>query len=257
MLPSGAYISGSGPAIVFLHSSLSSSRQWQPLVKVLENKFTCINIDILGYGTAEAVADPENYDFSVETARINEVIEQTIGDAPYHLVGHSCGGAIALKLAVEAPTRLLSVSLFEPVAFHLLPTDSEERKISDEFAAHVSVSDNAKAAEYFTDFWNRKGFYLSLPEKMQALMAKDMPKVNLDFKGLISERYTLQDVANIKAPFLLMTGKYSQAISHKLVELIAGSVEHCRVESIPAGHMAPVSHAELVLPRFAEFITQN
>ncbi|REL32260.1 alpha/beta fold hydrolase [Thalassotalea euphylliae] len=253
----GIYVSGTGPAIVFLHSSLSSSRQWLPLVKQLENHFTCINVDILGYGGADRVSDPENYSFDVEIARIKQALAAVIGNGSYHLVGHSCGGAIALKLAVEAPQRVLSLSLFEPVAFNLLPAGSELRNVADEFANRVDIEDKFKAAEVFTDFWNMKGFFQSLPDKMQALMANDMAKVTLDFKGLISASYSLANVAEIKAPTLFLTGKYSPQLSHSLAETIIGSLPNVKSVEVEAGHMAPVSHGKLVLPIIADFIQQH
>lgn len=257
MLAKGIYVSGTGPAIVFLHSSLSSSRQWQPLVKQLENQYTCINIDMLGYGAADNVSDPENYSFDVEIARINQALSTVVGDGGYHLVGHSCGGALALKLAVEAPERVLSLSLFEPVAFHLLPKGSDQRDVADEFATRVDIEDKFKAAEVFTDFWNMKGFFKALPPKMQALMANDMVKVALDFKGLISPIYTLTDVAALHAPTLFLTGKYSPQLSHNLAETIIGCLPDVKNVEVDAGHMAPVSHGELVLPIIADFIQQQ
>ena len=66
ILPSGVYITGQGPAIVFLHSSLSSAKQWSPLIQKLKDRFTCINIDILGYGNADNVSDKGNYSFEAE-----------------------------------------------------------------------------------------------------------------------------------------------------------------------------------------------
>ena len=257
MLSKGIFVSGSGPAVVFLHSSLSSSRQWQPLVAQLEGDFTCINIDILGYGAADKVADPDNYNFTVEAERINQAINTAIGDQPYHLVGHSCGGAIALKLAVEAPHRLLSLSLFEPVAFHLLPLGTEERAMADAFGQQVARVDNYKAAEMFTELWNRPGFFKALPPKMQASMANDMTKVVLDFKGLTSEQYTVADLGAIKAPSLFLTGKYSPALSHHLAEQIISGLAQVKSVEILAGHMAPISDSGLVLPLIKEFIEQH
>jgi len=74
-LPKGVYISGQGTPVVLLHSSLSSARQWLPLVKLLEPYFLVINIDILGYGNADKVTEPRNYNFDVEIDRFEYIIE--------------------------------------------------------------------------------------------------------------------------------------------------------------------------------------
>ena len=251
---SGIHVCGHGPGIVLLHSSLSSAKQWLPLVLQMKEYFTCINIDILGYGQAPKVTDLEHYNFDVELMRIRTAIEHYLGAQAYHLVGHSCGGAIALKLAVEAPDKLFSLSLFEPVAFHLLAPGSENRLIAERFSDEVADKDNYAAATIFTDFWNQQGFFNAQPKKMQQLMAADMPKVNLDFKGLISEKYTVQDLAKISAKSLLMTGKDSPDLGHYLADKIAQGLVNVKQQCFDGGHMAPISHAQQVQSAIADFI---
>ena len=250
----GVYVSGQGPAVVLLHSSLSSARQWQPLVNELKTAYTVINFDILGYGKADKVIDEKNYNFDVEITRIKHVLDKVIGEQPYHLVGHSCGGAIALKLAVQAPKKLLSVALYEPVAFHFLAKGSPQRQQADAFKTQVFIDDKYKAAEIFTNFWNKPGFFNALPKKIQDSMAADIGKVNLDFKGLISEVYTLADLSNITCPSLLMAGTDSPALSRHLADVIVDALPNVKLQAFNAGHMAPVSHGEQIHPAIAAFI---
>ncbi|WP_083690135.1 alpha/beta fold hydrolase [Colwellia sp. UCD-KL20] len=253
-LPLGIHVLGRGPAVILLHSSLSSSKQWLPLVECLKTRFKVINIDILGYGAAEAVAEPQSYNFSIEIERIQEALQQVIPNEAYHIVGHSCGGALALKLAVENPSHVLSLSLYEPVAFHLLPQGSEARIAANKFAQEVNIGDLYLAAEKFTDFWNAKGFFRKLPERMQQLMAKDMEKVNLDFIGLTAETYGSDDINKIKSPVMMMTGNQSPQLSKTLAALIVTSLDNVKEVSFEAGHMGPVSHASTIQPKIAEFI---
>lgn len=253
----GIHVVGEGPAVVLFHSSLSSAKQWLPLVDMLKLHYKVINIDILGYGEADDVIDETSYNFNIELERVNEALLSIIGEKPFHLVGHSCGGAIALKLAVENPEKILSMSLYEPVAFHLLPDDSEAKKLSDSFAKQINSNDPYLAAEKFTDFWNQKGFFHSLPQKVQSSMAKGMTKVNLDFIGLTSETYTLTDMKYIQAPVLIMVGENTQNLSKILSKLIASPFELIKSLNFPSGHMGPISHAHIIQPSIAEFIYDN
>ena len=50
--------------------------------------------------------------------RTIEIIDRS--DGQVHLVGHSYGGGVALRAAVERPDRIASLTLYEPSAFHLL-----------------------------------------------------------------------------------------------------------------------------------------
>lgn len=253
----GIYVSGQGTPVILLHSSLSSARQWQPLVKLLEPKFLVINVDILGYGNADEVSDATNYNFNVEIKRIEKVLNTVAPNQSFHLVGHSCGGAIALKLAVEQSERILSLSLYEPVAFHLLEQGSKARAISDEFARKVDVDDKYQAAEIFTDFWNKEGFFRSLPQKIQDSMARDMPKVRLDSKGLISEHYSLDDLSCITCRTLMMTGDHSPELIHLLSSEIRASLPNVEQKCFQTGHMGPVSRSDLIHPSIADFIHKS
>jgi pimeloyl-ACP methyl ester carboxylesterase len=256
-LPKGIHVVGEGPAVVLFHSSLSSAKQWMHLVGLLKSHYKVINIDSLGYGEADEVEDESSFNFDTELARVYTALNTIVGDEPFHLVGHSCGGALALKLAVENPHKVLSMSLYEPVAFHLLPEGSEDKKVSDSFAEEVDIEDAFLAAEKFTDFWNREGFFRSLPEKMQLSMSKDMGKVNLDFIGLTSETYTLDDMKKITAPVLMMVGEFTPELSKNLSSLISSAFESVTQVGFPAGHMGPVSHAQEIHPTIARFITDN
>ncbi|WP_170246302.1 alpha/beta fold hydrolase [Colwellia hornerae] len=250
----GAYISGQGTPIVLLHSSLSSARQWQPLVKLLEPHYLVINIDMLSYGNAEKVADELHYNFDVEINRIKKIINSVAQHQSFHLVGHSCGGAIALKLAIEDPEKILSLSLYEPVAFHLLEQNSGARVLAENFANQVNIDDRYKGAEIFTDFWNQAGFFAALPQKIQDIMARDMPKVSLDFKGLISEKYTLSDLSRLTCKVLMMTGEQSPELSRSLANQIKASLPNVEHQHFPTGHMGPVTHSGLIHPAIARFI---
>ncbi len=240
----GVKVTGEGEPVVLLHSSLSTGRQWRTLEQQLAPNHQCINVDLLGYGQAMAVKDASSYSLATETARLTNVLQLLIPEQRFHLLGHSFGGGVALKIALEQPQRLLSLSLFEPVAFHLLEPGSEVRKKVDDFAGKVASLANTDAARYFTDTWNRPGFYDQLPSKMQRIMANDIDKVNLDFIGLISEKYRAEDCRTIRCPTNLIHGSHSPDISrtiiNKLVNVFPDVIEY----ELDAGHMAPISHAE-------------
>ncbi|GLX77264.1 hypothetical protein tinsulaeT_06040 [Thalassotalea insulae] len=251
----GVTIQGQGPAVVLLHSSLSSSKQWQSLVEKLAVNFTCINIDLLGYGRAPTVSESSEYNFSTEVIRIKQILAKENISAPYHLIGHSCGGAIALKMAQENSDDLFSLTLYEPVAFHLL--EQQHQHAVKFFADSIKQENNIDAAKHFVNYWNGNGYFDNLPASVQQQMAKGMDKVNLDFNGIFAESYTLADLADISCPSLLMLGQYTTADSKQLSEAIAKAIAQCQLTQIAAGHMGPLSHPQLVEPVIVDFLAKQ
>lgn len=241
------------PVIVLFHSSLSSSKQWWFLQSKMQLQYRIINVDLMGYGDAPKVTDEKTYCFDHEVERVLDVLSYYDISA-YHLVGHSFGGALALKLAVQKPSSVLSLSLFEPVAFHLFDKDSLEHQEAVTFSTNVLKKEPYQAAEVFTNYWNKPGFFVGLPQKMQTLMAADMPKVNLDFQALMAEHYTLKEVSQIQAPVLLMKGEKSTHLAHEIIKLLSQALADVKLVSFDAGHMAPVSHGESVQLSILQFI---
>jgi len=257
-LPKGIHVSGEGPAVILLHSSLSSSKQWTVLVKRLQKNFTVINVDILGYGDVgydETMNSLEGYRASDEIARIEKTLQHLgIENQAYHIVGHSFGGALGLKLAVEKPDKVLSLSLFEPVAFHLIEDNSEAKIILDDLFRKVAVDDLAMAAEAFMDYWNSKGVFKSLPKRVQKSVAHEMQKVHLDSIALMSESYGPEDISKITAPAMIMKGSESPVLSSVLVDIVVNELSSVKQEVFDVGHMGVISHAHIIQPKIAEFI---
>jgi pimeloyl-ACP methyl ester carboxylesterase len=67
-----------------------------------------------GYGDSKPVTEPCN---AVDQARDAEALLRELGVATAHVVGHSGGGAVAVRLALDAPDLVHSLVLLEPAVF--------------------------------------------------------------------------------------------------------------------------------------------
>ena len=243
---------GSGDPVVMIHCSSTCAREWQDLCETLNADFRSITLDQWGCGKSDPWGGQAKFTLASEAAPIVNVIRE-IG-IPVHLVGHSYGGGVALKIARENPELVLSLTLIEPSSFHLLAGDprdagllSEITTLANAVTDAVSSGNYWQGTEQFVNYWSGAGTWAAMPHKLQMKLSQTLGKVILDFRALINEQAELGDYANITCPVLVLCGEYARGPSRRIVEILAGAFQCVTLQMIPqAGHMSPVTHPDEV-----------
>lgn len=245
------------PAIVLLHSSMSSKAQWAPLVEQLTPDFRCIPLDLLGYGAAPyppGAGQGEAYTHTLAD-EADAIAARLAPDEPFHLVGHSFGGVCALHLARRMPERVLTLTLYEPVAFHLVPEQDAARSeivaVVDDILACATDRD---ATRVFIDYWNLPGSFDAAPASAQDKMIAQIAKVKLDFQALLGEPVALADLATLTMPALVLSGQHSPASTRSLAAQLAAALPNARALQTRGGHMGPITHGDAINPTIAAFV---
>jgi pimeloyl-ACP methyl ester carboxylesterase len=102
---------GAGTPVVLLHGLAGSSRWWSKNIDALAERYLVAAVDLTGFGRATSFLRlPKTIPpFGEVTALLARWLE-TFGE-PVHLVGHSMGGQIAIRLAAERPDLIRSLIL--------------------------------------------------------------------------------------------------------------------------------------------------
>jgi len=109
---------GVGPTVILAHGSGASHRAWAPVVASLRDRYRILTPDLLGYGRSEPAPINARFHPWSDLGVLIALAERA--DAPVHLVGHSYGGALTLEAARSLGSRVASLTLIDPVAFHLM-----------------------------------------------------------------------------------------------------------------------------------------
>ncbi|QBE62709.1 alpha/beta fold hydrolase [Pseudoduganella lutea] len=246
------------PAVVLLHSSMSSRSQWAALMAAHEADYRFIALDLLGYGKAPFPDAAMQAGFSLvhEADAVQAALAAHLADdEPFHLVGHSYGGATALRLARTAPGRIRSLAVFEPVAFHLLDESDQARaEVCAVIAAIEAAPTAEEATRSFIDYWNGPGAFDGMPAPMRERFTGQVAKVKLDFVALLGEPATLRDMAAIGIPSLVLTGRAGPASTHAVATRLATALPRVTTAQTPGGHMAPITHAADVNREIVAFL---
>lgn len=248
---------GQGPrAAVMIHCSLASSAAWGGLAKHLSGALSMTAFDLPGHGRSA------EWDDRGEIQEVSARIAGTFCERPTDLIGHSFGATVALRLAVERPGLVRTLTLIEPVFFAVARRDRPDlgRRFEADQAAFMAAratGDHRAAARAFTALWGEGTEWGDIPPEQQARLAEQMPLVAAadgvlcdDTAGLLADG-VLQGVAQ---PVLLLEGSRSPRIITHVVSGLAARLPHAaRGMIIGAGHMAPVTHPAQVSTEILRF----
>ncbi|MEL6680497.1 MAG: alpha/beta hydrolase [Pseudomonadota bacterium] len=245
----------SGPRVILSHCSLGHSGAWKPLVAALP-PVEAIGLDLPGHGGSGV--DPSR---SLQRQGADAVLAE-LADGPAHLIGHSFGARVVLRAALDRPDRVLSLTLIEPMMFHLLddaddPLFAEEEAASLPWVAAVQSGDLDGAAAAFTALWGDGTPWAQVPERQRAYLRDRLGFVGgagPDVMGHPPGQITLEDIAGLSVPLTLLSGAETRAGATAICHLISrgtGAQHHV----IPgAGHMLPITHPEPVAVYLAKVL---
>lgn len=243
---------GSGEPVIWLHSSGTSRRQWRRTLDVLSTGYRHLALDLWGYGETPMPECSGDFSLDDEAELVERLFERL--DGPCRLVGHSYGGAVALKVAQRNPGRVASVFAYEPVLFHLLHhrTDAtaelaEITAISDRTRQLVEHRDLNGASETFVRYWSGDRAWDSLPAESRQRLAEVAPKAACDFSALDCETGSPETYLTPGVSIRIAAGERSPAPARKVSAILTESRTEL-LEVLPSlTHMAPITHPGPVL----------
>lgn len=257
-----AYVDeGKGPCIIIGHCSSASHKEWLPLIEDLKDDWRVLAPDLIGYGQSGSWPVDKPFSLDADVGVMLALAKKTKGKL--HLVGHSYGAALALEAARTLGNRVKSLTLVEPVTFHLLrkegrPEWEEVEQMGILVRKSVARSDDRAAARAFMVYWLGRWRWWLSPERFKTAIAATIPKVALEFTIAVDAPASLQDYAEITAPTLLIVGGKTRASARAVVDLLAGALPNASVTILKgAGHMSPFTHPDeinrLILDHLAAY----
>jgi pimeloyl-ACP methyl ester carboxylesterase len=209
---------GNGIPLVLVHGSLSDYRSWGTQVEFFSIKYRTLALSL-----RHCYPEPwngEGGEFSIQQhADDLSVFIKNLNAGPVHLIGHSRGGAVVLKMLTTHPKLFRTAVLADPAPFNkFLLINSEvieeiekRNEIVRKALEFINVGDLDKGLEVFTDSVSVPGTWVELPEA-----GKQIRRDNAwSLKSLImdaQETLNCEDVKRIDNPILLITGEKSPGI---------------------------------------------
>ncbi len=240
---------GAGPSLLMLHAGGSSGAQWQRFAAALQDGRRTIAPDLIGFGRTGAWPQAGGLTHELQADLVAALIEEN-GGGSVDVVGHSYGGATAVRLVLRRPELVRSLVLVEPLLATLLrdagdPLFGEYRAMAEGFVGHARAGRHEEAWALFLDYRNGPGTWAGMAEKARARFLGQTAQTVEGFLSNLSNPTTLDDCRRIPVPTTVVCGADTTAPDRRVTELLRDAVPGCRYATIPgAGHMSPLTHPE-------------
>ena len=244
---------GSGPAVVMVHSSASGHRQWQRLVEVLQSRYRLIAVNLFGYGKTSSWPGTRLLT-AADQAELVAAAAALVPE-PIALIGHSLGGAVSFESAAKLSDRVRVLIAFEPILFgHLkahgpVSAYDEIAGVASRYNELARTGDWNAVGEWFVDYWTAPGTWAAMPVERKRNMFAMLPAVVHEWGMAMTGTRPLEGWNAITAPVHLIRAADTRAPTREIVNLLAKSYPTWDVHEVPSGgHMAPLARSDIVNP---------
>ena len=98
------------PLIIILHGFMGNVNEFDEAIKVLNEDFSYLTLDLPGHGKTQVLGSDEYYKIQPTAQAIINLLDELKIDKCY-LIGYSMGGRLALYLTLHFPERFIKVVL--------------------------------------------------------------------------------------------------------------------------------------------------
>ncbi|MEM8801998.1 MAG: alpha/beta fold hydrolase [Pseudomonadota bacterium] len=230
--------------VLALHGSASTGKQWRALSDLLEDKANVIAPDLPGYGAAKDDLSDRLVTLLNMISRINE---------PVHIVAHSFGGAVALRLLDLLPDAVASLTLYDPLVVRngVLPP-----KLSSIWHSYGAAEPDA-LLRGFLNFWGGDGTWEALTEMQRERLTVHVPSLRRDFHEIESGFWDLRD-GSFSGPITTLWGGNSPKSTVEMARVLQSAYpqsQHFVLQDL--GHLSPLSDAQTVGEHMAACLQQQ
>ena len=242
--------------VLALHCSLSHAGEWSALAALVP-QLRIVAPDLPGHGH-QPEWDGARDLHAQATAEAVAMAEALGAAGPVDVIGHSFGGSVALRLALERPDLVHRLVLVEPVLFAAAagdPAFDSFRASNGLLPELIGAGRREEAAAAFYADWGGGGDFASLPAALRAYMTVRIATIPAQNGVLVEDRAGMLAAGRLErlgAPVLLVEGAQSPPVVAAIQRGLARRLPDARREVIAgAAHMLPVTHAGALAPLVA------
>lgn len=229
--------------LVFVHGLSSNSDAWYRNIEELKKDYTCIAIDLPGYGRSFKNADEYTATYFAE---ILKEFANKMKLNKFTLVGHSMGGQAAIKFASKYPEKLDKLILIAPAGIEEFNEfEGNAMKMVMIPKIIMATSEEQIDRNYLLNFYKiPKEADQMIQDRKNIVKASDFEQhaiaIEKSVKGMLDDK-VVDDLVNIKTPTLILFAKNDMLIPNKYLHPLL------TIEALSKAAKGSIRNSEMVM----------
>jgi pimeloyl-ACP methyl ester carboxylesterase len=252
-----------GDPAVLVHGSLQDRHSWDRTVPGLATMMEVVAYDRRGHGESGMAPRPHPVrDDAADLAGLLEGLDLF----PAHVIAHSYGGAVALRLAIDRPEMVRSLTIHEPPLLGLLSDDPASAAEAGRLLSgvrylqqQIRAGRRALAVEQIVDLFSTEPrAWQRLPAAVQQSMVLAADRWAEEFEdpeAVLPDRVASTE---LMVPALLTYGSRSPRFLRRIVDDLGALLRNAHVVEIPdAGHVPQIARPDQYVGLLVTFLLER
>jgi pimeloyl-ACP methyl ester carboxylesterase len=228
------------PVVLFPTVSLPGWITWRRFMAPLSKRAPVITFQLHANRRAFERRSVKSYSIAMEGRALQRALESAGVSGPYHLVGHSLGGNLALDFALDNSQQVRSLTLIEPGTSWVL---KKAGRFSSDFKRFV----RNRIKSYQTPV--TKHNYAKILQRVALTKGYDPRKSpfwrqfcaymhNVQFRpAFYRHSDSIERIRSARFPVLMIQGAEAHPFHREIVEVLRAELCNVRFVEIPGGHV--------------------
>ncbi|HYA11116.1 MAG TPA: alpha/beta hydrolase [Thermoplasmata archaeon] len=247
---------GAGDPVTLVHGGWDDHGTWDRVVAGLSVALQVLTYDRREHGASSG--PPRAHPVRDDASDLAALLEET-GHFPTHVVGHSYGGAVALRLAVDRPELVRSVTVHEVPFVGLLRSGaaaSERLQRARELA--LGPTPEAGARDYLALFASAEEQWATLDAASRRALGAAAPTWAKEMADPDALRPASEELEAIAVPVLATSGSRSPPFAAEIEEALVTALPNATAARLrDVGHYVQRTDPDLFVGVLGTFLLER
>jgi pimeloyl-ACP methyl ester carboxylesterase len=252
-----------GDPVVLIHGSCADRHVWDPVVPGLSQALQVLAYDRRGHGQSAPAPRPNPVrDDAEELAELLAALDHY----PAHVIAHSYGGAVGLRLATERPEMVRSLAIHEVPFVALLeddPTtapeaDRLERDVSDMRSLIRGGRSETAMCQLVEQFSTEPGAWERMPVALREMFVRNAERWAEEYGDPEALRPDPVALHDLLIPVLLTEGSLSPPFLRRITHRLDGLLRNAQLQELPdTGHSPQQTRPDQYVGLLVNFLLER